>query len=166
MGIDISLTLIALVIVAIAGINIGAKIGFAKGLSDAIAFVVVMLVLRVVLIIYHGYTNGRTMDVVFAVIVLAVLGLIYGLVRALLGSVKMISGLPVIKFVDKALGAAVGVAIVVVIYYAIVTASRVGYFGAVGEKIVSDVESNEWLSYLASYDLVNKVIEWKNSLLG
>ena len=166
MGFEINLTLIGLAIIAIVGINIGAKIGLAKGLSDAIAFAVVMLVLRIVLVIYHGYTDGRTMDVVFAVIMLAILGVIYGVVRALLGSVKMISGLPVIKFVDKALGAVVGVVIVVIIYYVIVTASRVGYFGIVGERIVSDVADNEWLTYLASYDLVNKVTEWKNSILG
>lgn len=166
MVIEVSVTLVGFILLAIIGIGMGAKKGFASGISDFIAFAVVLLILRIVLAIYYGYTKGNTMDVVIAVVVLLVLGLVYGVVKIILKSIRAISDLPVIGVLDKLLGIVLGLVIVVLIFYAVVTASRYGYFGKVGKTILTDVNNDKWLSYIASYDLVNKLIEWKNNLVG
>lgn len=166
MVVEISVTLIGLVAIAVIGLYIGAKNGFAKGISDFIAWAVVTIVLRIVLYIYNGYTEGKTMDIVVALVVLIALGLIYGVVKIVLKSVRALSDLPVIAIIDKLLGAALGLIVVILLFYVIVTACRFGYFGKTGATILNDVENDEWLSYIARFDLVNKIVEWKNNLFG
>lgn len=166
MVIEVSVTLVGLILLAIIGIGMGAKKGFASSVSDVIALAVVLLILRIVVVIYHGYTNGRTMDVLIASIVLVVLGLVYGVIKIILKSIRAISDLPVIAVLDKVLGIVLGFVIVVLIFYAVVTISRYGYLGKVGTMIVQDVNNDKWLSYLVSYDFVNKLLELKSDIIG
>ena len=166
MSINITLTLAATVIVALVGIYFGVKKGFAKSVSGFIALVVTLFMLKIFLRIYYAYTNGRTMDLIIAVVTLVVLGVVYGILKIILKSVKAIAKLPVIAFIDKIMGAILGLLAVIALYHVVITASRLGYFGAVGQSFLQDMYANKWLYFISSHDVIEIIITWKNALLG
>ncbi len=166
MSINITITLIVTILVALAGIYLGGKKGFAKSVSGFIALVVTLFMLKIILRIYNAYTNGRTMDLIIAVVTLVVLGVVYGILKIVLKSAKAIASLPVIAIIDKLLGAVLGFLAVIAVYHVVITASRLGYFGIVGQSFLQDMNSNQWLTFIASHDVIEIVLTWKKALLG
>lgn len=161
-----NVTLVILAIVAICGIYLGGRKGFAKSFAGFIALVATLLMLGIILRIYDSYTNGQTMDMIVAIIILAVLGAIYGILRVIAKTVKAIANLPVIAVVDKLLGAVLGVLVVVCLYHILVIAVRMGYFGSIGQYIQNDIENNDILTHIARYDVVELCILWKNYVVN
>jgi len=162
---EINVTFIAAMIVAICGIYLGAKKGLAKSIAGFIAFVATILMLGIFLRIYNTYTKGRMMDMVVAIVALVVLGVVYGVLKLIVKSVKAIAKLPVIAVVDKLVGAILGLVVVIGIYHIVVIMSTFGYLGNVGVKIIEDVRSNEYLQLVARYDVLELFTVWKNNIM-
>lgn len=102
---------IALIIIAIIFIwRITA--GFRKGMIQEIISLIAMVIAGVCVILILGaagsYLNQEIGKTIQMVAVLAVVCLIYRLVHVLFISLELISKLPIIKGVDKLLGAVVG----------------------------------------------------------
>lgn len=109
---------IALIIIAIIFIwRITA--GFRKGMIQEIISLIAMVIAGVCVILILGaagsYLNQEIGKTIQMVAVLAVVCLIYRLVHVLFTSLELISKLPIIKGVDKLLGAVVGLAEAVLI---------------------------------------------------
>lgn len=109
---------IALIIIAIIFIwRITA--GFRKGMIQEIISLIAMVIAGVCVILILGaagsYLNQEIGKTIQMVAVLAVVCLIYRLVHVLFTSLELISKLPIIKSVDKLLGAVVGLAEAVLI---------------------------------------------------
>mgnify|MGYP002511132252 CR=1 FL=1 len=104
---------IALIIIAIIFIwRITA--GFRKGMVQEIILLIAMAIVGVCVILILGaigsYLNQEIGKTIQMVVVLIVVCLIYRLVHVLFTSLELISKLPIVKGVDKLLGAAVGMA--------------------------------------------------------
>lgn len=109
---------IALIIIAIIFIwRITA--GFRKGMIQEIISLIAMVIAGVCVILILGaagsYLNQEIGKTIQMIAVLAVVCLIYRLVHVLFTSLELISKLPIIKSVDKLLGAVVGLAEAVLI---------------------------------------------------
>lgn len=109
---------IALIIIAIIFIwRITA--GFRKGMIQEIISLIAMVIAGICVILILGaagsYLNQEIGKTIQMVAVLAVVCLIYRLVHVLFTSLELISKLPIIKSVDKLLGAVVGLAEAVLI---------------------------------------------------
>lgn len=104
---------IALVIIAIIFIwRIAA--GFRKGMIQEIISLIAMVIAGICVVLILGaigsYLNQEIGKTIQIVVVLVVVCLIYRLVHVLFTSLELISKLPIIKGVDKLLGAVVGLA--------------------------------------------------------
>lgn len=88
--------------------------GFRKGMIQEIISLIAMVIAGVCVILILGaagsYLNQEIGKTIQMVAVLAVVCLIYRLVHVLFTSLELISKLPIIKSVDKLLGAVVGLA--------------------------------------------------------
>ena len=93
--------------------------GFRKGMIQEIISLIAMVIAGVCVILILGaagsYLNQEIGKTIQMVAVLAVVCLIYRLVHVLFTSLELISKLPIIKSVDKLLGAVVGLAEAVLI---------------------------------------------------
>ncbi len=110
-GRKVQMHYIALIIIAIIFIwRITA--GFRKGMIQEIISLIAMVIAGVCVILILGaagsYLNQEIGKTIQMVAVLAVVCLIYRLVHVLFTSLELISKLPIIKGVDKLLGAVVG----------------------------------------------------------
>lgn len=110
-GRKVQMYYIALIIIAIIFIwRITA--GFRKGMIQEIISLIAMVIAGVCVILILGaagsYLNQEIGKTIQMVAVLAVVCLIYRLVHVLFISLELISKLPIIKGVDKLLGAVVG----------------------------------------------------------
>ncbi len=110
-GRKVQMYYIALIIIAIIFIwRITA--GFRKGMIQEIISLIAMVIAGVCVILILGaagsYLNQEIGKTIQMVAVLAVVCLIYRLVHVLFTSLELISKLPIIKGVDKLLGAVVG----------------------------------------------------------
>lgn len=117
-GRKVQMYYIALIIIAIIFIwRITA--GFRKGMIQEIISLIAMVIAGVCVILILGaagsYLNQEIGKTIQMVAVLAVVCLIYRLVHVLFTSLELISKLPIIKSVDKLLGAVVGLAEAVLI---------------------------------------------------
>ena len=166
MEIVVSLTLIVLLLAITAGICCGWNKGFAKSIANFIAFIATMFLLGIFLRIYSAYTHGKSLDLVIAIVVLIIFGAIYGIIRFVLKSVKAIAKLPIIFFIDKLLGAVLGVVVVISLYHIIVVLSKLGMIGIIGDKIWSDVQNSKMLSTIAKYDVIELIILLKNIIIN
>ena len=117
-GRKVQMYYIALIIIAIIFIW-RIKAGFRKGMIQEIISLIAMVIAGVCVILILGaagsYLNQEIGKTIQMVAVLAVVCLIYRLVHVLFTSLELISKLPIIKGVDKLLGAVVGLAEAVLI---------------------------------------------------
>lgn len=104
---------IALIIIALIFIWRVAT-GFRKGMVQEIVSLIAMAVAGVCIFLIMGavgnYLNHEIGKMVQIIVVLLVVCLVYRLVHILFTSLKLISKLPIIKGVDKLLGALIGCA--------------------------------------------------------
>ena len=105
---EINITLIVVILAAVYLMCSGYKRGFAKEVSGMIALAAALLALALGFMLYSSYKAGEVVNVVYSVIFLAIAGGVYGVVRFVLKSAKLISHLPVIHFLDKLLGIGAG----------------------------------------------------------
>ena len=117
-GRKVQMYYIALIIIAII-FRWRITAGFRKGMIQEIISLIAMVIAGVCVILILGaagsYLNQEIGKTIQMIAVLAVVCLIYRLVHVLFTSLELISKLPIIKSVDKLLGAVVGLAEAVLI---------------------------------------------------
>lgn len=86
----------------------GAGKGFAEAFSKGISFIAAVVVVVLLSSMVHGYRNGELSNLVIGGLLLVILGTVYKLVHVVLTSIRFLAELPVLKGIDKLLGAVMG----------------------------------------------------------
>lgn len=105
---EVNITLIVVVLLAVYLMCKGYKKGFTKELSGLVALAAAFFVLALMYMMFSSFQAGETINGVYSVIFLVIFALIHGIVRFFLNSAKVLSHLPIVHFLDKVLGIAAG----------------------------------------------------------
>lgn len=103
-----NLTSIIILIVLLGMAVRGWKMGMTKQISGIAALAAAFVMLALGIMLVTSYQNKEVTNTVYSVIFLVVLGLVYGIVKFLLRSIKMVTNLPILHFCDRVLGVAAG----------------------------------------------------------
>ena len=137
----------------ILGVIFGYRTGLAKGIANLVALIITMLTLSLIIMLLESFKAGEARNTLFTLIIMAILGSVYGFVRFVLRSMKAISQLPFIRFVDGFLGIFVGIAWMFILYMAILTLGIRNYLGGLSSIIIEDVSENIFLTILCKYNI-------------
>lgn len=86
----------------------GWKMGMTKQISGIAALAAAFVMLALGIMLVTSFQNKEVTNTVYSVIFLVVLGLVYGIVKFLLRSIKLVANLPILHFFDRVLGVAAG----------------------------------------------------------
>ncbi|MDR2546138.1 MAG: CvpA family protein [Lachnospiraceae bacterium] len=115
--------------------------GFRKGLIgeliSLLSLVVAAFCLMGLFMVVGNYINENITEAIQMLVVLAVIGLVYKLASLLFSSLKLITKLPVIKGLDRLLGAALGAVEAVLILLLIIEVLK--YFSLPVPPILEDI---------------------------
>lgn len=130
--------------------------GYRKGMvREIISFISLIIMCIVVVLIGTGlqsYIQKEFVGVVTAVLLLSVLGIAHHLLGVVFFSAKMLSKLPVVHWLDKILGMAVGALETVLILWTIYAFIHSFGLGMIGQLILSYTQENEILSWLYQHN--------------
>lgn len=139
--------------------------GFKRGMVKEIISFISLIVLCVVVVLIgaglQSYLEKEYVGVAAAVLLLAVLGIAHHLLGVVFFSAKMIVKLPIVHWVDKLLGMAVGVLETVLILWTIYAFIMSFGLGMIGQQILAYTQENAVLSWLYRY---NYLAAWISSL--
>lgn len=126
--------------------------GYKKGMvKEIISFITLIIMCVVVVLIGSGlrsYVEKEYAGVVVAVLLLCILGIAHHLLGVLFFSVKLLTKLPIVHWVDKLLGIVVGALETVLIIWTIyILIMKLG-LGMVGQQILAYTEESPILAWL------------------
>lgn len=153
---DMNVTLLAVVILAVWMMIRGFKKGMAKELSGLVALFAAFVVLALGLMLVASFTEGEMTNTLYSVILLVVFGLAYGIVKFILRSARAVSSLPIIKFFDSVLGIGVGLVKALLIVWIVFMLGANNYLGPVSARIIQDIEGNTFLKLLFEFNFFVK----------
>lgn len=108
MNIYFWLILFASLVILAFGFFKGYSNGFVKELEGLVAGICSVAALCLISGLATGSMGSRVSTMALAIALLIVLAILYALCRIIFSSLKLFTGLPVIKFLDAVLGAAAG----------------------------------------------------------
>ena len=139
--------------------------GYKRGMvKEIISFISLIVLCVVVVLIGTGlksYLEKELAGVAAAVLLLAILGIVHHLLGVVFFSAKMIVKLPVVHWLDKVLGMAVGALETVLILWTVYSFIMTFGLGMVGQQILAYTEENAVLSWLYRY---NYLAAWISSV--
>lgn len=147
-----NLTLIIVILFTAYMIGRGYRKGMTKEISGLIALVVAFVVMALVIMLTSSYQLGEVTNTVYSVILLALLGIVYGVVRLVLNSIKLISKLPVLHFLDKFLGLVVGLGKAILFIWIFFLFCENNYLGTITEYVRTDIANSTILTLLYQYN--------------
>lgn len=140
--------------------------GYKKGMVREIISVISLISLCIVAVLIgngvNSYLHGELMNAVFAVLLLVLLSIAHHFLNLLLFPAKLISKLPVVHFVDKLLGIAVGVLETILILWTVYTFIIIMDTGMIGIFIQDCTAENPVLTWLYEH---NQLAGWIERLL-
>ena len=148
-----NVTIIIGIFLLIFGIRGGYKTGFVRGIANLIALIATLLTLSLILMLTTSFRQGETKNVIYTLIIMAVAGGVYSGVRFALRSMKNMSKLPIISFIDSVLGVVIGIAWVLLLYMAFIAIAYKGYMGDFSDIVIADISSNRILTILCKYNI-------------
>ena len=135
----------------------GFKKGATKELTNLISWTVTLFVMSLVIMLYTSLTSKETRNSVYTIIILIAVSIVYGVVKIFLKSVKILSKLPVIKFLDQMVGFLLGAAEGVLLVFLLYILNESGLLGNFGEMIRTDTAKSEILSIIYEYNYLIKI---------
>lgn len=139
--------------------------GYKRGMVKEIISFISLIVLCVVVVLIgaglNSYLEKELIGVVAAVLLLAILGIVHHLLGVVFFSAKMIVKLPIVHWLDKVLGMAVGALETVLILWTVYSFIMTFGLGMVGQQILAYTEENAVLSWLYRY---NYLAAWISSV--
>jgi len=154
MNITLMITLLLLVSFCLRGY----RRGMTKEISGLIAWAVTLFVISLIIMLYSSLRTNETRNTIYSVIILVLIGFVYGIVRFVLKSVKLLSKLPVFHLLDRILGLAVGLGEGVLIVWLVYVLAGAGFFGGLGSVIYQDTANSTILFWLYKYNYLAKII--------
>ncbi len=159
MTIDINITLIVVVsVIALMALH-GFKRGMTKEISGFISLIVTLIVISLLIMLYRSVIGSHIRNTVYSVLILLAIALVYGIVKMILGSVRLLSKLPVINVLDRLLGIVVGGGEGVLIVWILHIVLQVGILGETANLIYLDIAESRFLSTLCHYNYLSKLAE-------
>ena len=148
----VNITFLSVIVLLIAGIVVGYKVGFVSGISHLVALIVTLIAIAIISMVAVSFKSGETRNTIYSLILLVVLGTLYGFIKKVFKSAKAISNLPVIKFVDNVLGIATGIVWVILFIQGIFVLAHAGLLGFLSEYIMSNIANNALLTIMTLYN--------------
>lgn len=149
----LNITLIIILIVTLCLIRYGWKRGMAKQLSGFVALVVTLGVASLMIMLYSSFKRGEAGNTIFSIVLLVITGSVYGIVKIFLKSLKAISHLPVLNFMDRVMGGIIGFARGVIFVWIFFFLLRYEFMGNIAEYVRTDICNSRILTALYQYDI-------------
>lgn len=152
-----NLTLILVLIIIVLAAVHGFKKGMTKEITNMISWAVTLFVMSLIIMLYTSLNANETKNSIFSIIILAAVIFIYGIVKIFLKSAKILSKLPIFKFLDQLLGIGVGIAEGFLLVCLLYVLNESGILGQFGEMIRTDTMRSEILSKIYEYNYLIKI---------
>lgn len=130
----------------------GYQKGFTKQISGLVALTAAFVMLALGIMLVSSFQNGEVTNTVYSVVLLAVFGLVYGIIKFLLRSVKLISNLPILHFFDQVLGIAAGLVKWILVVWIFFLLCENNYLGDITEYVRTDIAKSTVLRLLYQYN--------------
>lgn len=148
----LNFTLIMVVIVMICMVMAGYKKGLTRQISGLVALIAAFVILSLGIMLVSSFQNREVTNTVYSVILLTLFGLVYGIVKFLLRSFKLLSNLPILSFLDHVLGIAVGLVKGILIVWIFFLLCEHNYLGELTEYVRADISKSTILKLLYQYN--------------
>lgn len=147
-----NLTLIIILIVLFYMAVRGWKKGLTRQLSGIAALAAAFAVLSLGIMLVTSFQNRELTNTIYSILFLVVFGLVYGIVKFLLRSIKMVTHLPVLHFCDRLLGIAAGILQGILLVWIFFLFCENNLLGEYTEYIRSDITESTFLKLLYQYN--------------
>lgn len=126
--------------------------GGKKGMVREIISLVSLIIMSIIVILLgngiSSYLEGEFVNTAIMVLLLCVVGIVHHLLGVVFFSAKVISKLPIVHWVDKLLGIAVGILETVLILWTVYTFIIMLDMGMIGQQILAYTSENSILTWL------------------
>lgn len=137
--------------------------GYKKGMVKEIISFVSLVVMCVVVVLIsaglHSYMEKKVIGVVIAILLLVILGIAHHLLGVVFFAGKLIVKLPIISWVDKVLGMAVGALEVILVLWTLYTFTMHFGMGMIGQMIVEYTNQSKFLTTIYEYNMLAPIVE-------
>jgi len=152
----LSIILLAFIVIKIAD---GYKKGMVKEIISFISLIIMCIVILLVSVGIHSYMEKEFVGILIAILLLAALGVAHHALKLVFFSAKLISKLPVIHWIDKLLGMAVGALEVILILWTVYTFIMYFEMGMIGNLIIEYSRDSAILTWLYENNMLAMVVE-------
>lgn len=149
---SVNVTLLCVIILIICMMIRGFKKGMTKEISGLVALLAGVFVLALAIMLSASFAAGKMTNTVYSIILLVLFGAAYGIVKFVLRSVKAVSSLPIMHFLDSVMGIVVGFCKAVVIIWIVFLLCANNYLGTITDYIRSDIAESTVLKLLYEYN--------------
>ena len=149
-----NLTLIIVLIVMLYMVAAGYQKGLTKQISGIVALTAAFVMLALVIMLVSSFQNREVTNTVYSVILLAVFGMVYGIVKFLLRSIKLMSNLPILHFLDQVLGIAAGLVKWILVVWIFFLLCENNYLGGITEYVRADISNSTILKLLYQFNFL------------
>ena len=147
-----NLTLVIVLIVMLYMMVTGYQKGLTKQISGIAALAAAFVMLALVIMLVSSFQNREVTNTVYSVILLAVFGMVYGIVKFLLRSIKLMSNLPILHFLDQVLGSAAGLVKWILVVWIFFLLCENNYLGGITEYVRADISNSTILKLLYQFN--------------
>lgn len=147
-----NLTLVIVLIVMLYMMVTGYQKGLTKQISGIAALAAAFVMLALVIMLVSSFQNREVTNTVYSVILLAVFGMVYGIVKFLLRSIKLMSNLPILHFLDQVLGIAAGLVKWILVVWIFFLLCENNYLGGITEYVRADISNSTILKLLYQFN--------------
>ncbi len=137
--------------------------GYNKGaVKEIISMVSLLITSVVVILIANGvtsYVDGKIFNVILVVLLLAVIGIVRHLLGVVFFSAKLLSKLPIVSWLDKVLGVAVGAVETVLLLWTLYTFVMLMDLGAIGQMLLEYTQDSRILTWFFEHNYLASLVE-------
>lgn len=157
--VNLNLLVLILIIVTAFKMADGYKKGMVKEIISFVSFVIACIVVALIANGIHNYQGGHIANVAFVFLLLVVIGVIHSVLRLIFFSVKLISKLPIVHWVDKLLGVVVGAAEVILLLWTVYLFTMMMDLGSVGQLIIACTKNSDILVWFYEHNYLAHFLE-------
>lgn len=154
--------LIIVLILLVSRIVEGYKRGMVKEVISLVSLIVLCLAVAFIGGALLSYLEKDTVSMVVAIVLLLILGIVHWLLNVCFCPAKLLVKLPVVKSVDKLLGAVIGVVETVLLVWTLYTLLLTVEMGTIGQQIMNYVQDSSILTFLYKY---NYLAHWVSNVI-
>lgn len=147
-----NLTLIIVIIMMLYMVVRGYQKGFTRQISGLAALAAAFVMLALGIMLVSSFQNGEVTNTVYSVILLALFGLVYGVIKFLLRSIKLMTNLPILHFLDQVAGIVAGLAKGILIVWIFFLLCENNFLGDITEYVRADISKSTILKLLYQYN--------------